>query len=139
MKKQAVKFTLNTGLLTFLVLALAIVPSEVLADDIDADGIPDALEMVGGAGVTLPPGASPGDPGSETFFPCVGAPSASCIATGTVDLFFILRQANPTLISMTPSELLDLIARSNPESGLNISLHVIDESLAGPGREILCD
>jgi len=138
MNKQAIKFTSIMGLLIALVLAL--IPAQVLADDIDADGIPDALEVVGGPGITLPPGANRGDTDSETFLPCVGDPLSSCLSLGTVDLFFIFRPADPTLITtMTPMEILDLISISNAESGLNINVHVIDEFLAGTDREILCD
>ena len=134
-KQQAIKSTSSQGILAVLVLALALIPAQVLAVDTDGDGIPDSLET--GAGIALPPGAATP---AIIFPPCLGGEDpATCLAVGTVDLFVILRQATPTLISMTPLELMELITSSHAESGLNISLHVIDESLAGTNREILCN
>ena len=86
MNKTAIGSILSAGLPLFLVLFLVVAPSDLLANDLDFDGIPDDLEMAGGAGITLPPGASPGDPGSQTFLPCVQAPAADCLAAGKVDL-----------------------------------------------------
>ena len=135
------KGTISTwalGLLVAVTLAVALLPPPALAIDNDADGIPDELESAGGPGVALPPGAAVP---AVTYRPCEpGDERNKCVDVGSMDLFVIFRKAEPNISFISdPLELMDLVTRSNIESGLNISLHLIEESLAGPDREILCD
>jgi hypothetical protein len=130
--------TWGLGLLVAVTLAVALLPPPALAaaNDSDADGIPDDLELT--EGVALPPGAAVP---ARTFLPCqAGDDRTQCVAVGAMDLFVIFRKAtSSSWISSDPLVLMNLVTRSNAESGLNISLHVIEESWAGSDREILCD
>jgi len=129
--------TVKLGIPAALVLLLALVPFQAMAADTDWDGFPDARET--GTGLVLPPGASSGDPGSVTFPPCTsGADPSTCVDFNRIDLFVILRQPADTKITATPLQLMDLISRSFADFGLDISIHPIDESLAGPDREVYC-
>jgi hypothetical protein len=130
---------IRLGILATFLMVLAIVPTQLLAADTDGDGFPDNFEITL-PGVVLPPGASPGEPGSVIFPPCSSGDylPSECMDVNRIDLFVILRQPADTKITATPLELMQLITESFANSGLDISIHPIDESLAGPDREVYC-
>lgn len=139
MRTQKYKnLTSGLGILAVFVMVLAMIPVQVIAADSDGDGFPDDLETT--TGVVLPPGIDPADPDAVTFPPCTsGADLSTCMDVNRIDLFFILRKATPSNITATPLELMDLVTQSFANSGLDISVHSIDETLAGPDREVYCD
>jgi len=62
-----------------------------------------------------------------------GATPAYCVDSNRKDLFVILRQAASSLL---PADLLYLIPKALEANGLDVSIHIIGEDLAGDDREI---